>query len=107
MPEYIDREKAVDALLTEMCMTGYQSRAINVIRMIEKEDVAPVVHAKWIKPVFGDGENHCSACKAEQPWFFGYGYYEPDFCPNCGAKMDGYGANAATSEATDSDKAVS
>lgn len=46
MPEYIDREKAVDALLTEMCMTGYQSRAINVIRMIEKEDVVPVVRCR-------------------------------------------------------------
>lgn len=49
MPEYIDREKAVDALLTEMCMTGYQSRAINVIRMIEKEDVVPVVRCRECK----------------------------------------------------------
>ena len=46
------------------------------------------IHARWIKPVPGDGENYCSACKADQPWFAGYGYFEPDYCPNCGAKMD-------------------
>ncbi len=48
----------------------------------------PLVHARWVKPVPGDGENYCSACKAEQPWFAGYGYFEPDHCPYCGAKMD-------------------
>lgn len=53
------------------------------------EDVAPVRHGRWIKPVPGDGEPCCSECKAEQPWFYGYGYYEPDYCPNCGARMDG------------------
>lgn len=51
-------------------------------------DVAPVRHGRWIHPVPGDGENHCSVCHAEQPWFYGYGYYEPDYCPNCGARMD-------------------
>ena len=48
----------------------------------------PFVHARWVKPVPGDGENYCSACKAAQPWFNFYGYFEPDFCPYCGAKMD-------------------
>ena len=83
MPEYIDREKAVDALLTEMCMTGYQSRAINVIRMIEKEDVAPVVHGKWI---FNDDwwEYRCSNCRGPIGNIKKF-----DYCPNCGAKMDG------------------
>lgn len=52
-------------------------------------DVAPVVHGRWVKPVPGDGENYCSVCKAEQSWFYGYGYFEPDYCPNCGARMDG------------------
>lgn len=93
MPEYIDREKAVDALLTEMCMTGYQSRVINVIRMIEKEDVAPVVHARWEEVEefpWGDCHWKCSACGIE--WCFIEGTPEDNgtrFCPNCGAKMDG------------------
>ena len=85
MSEYIDREKAVDALLTEMCMTGYQSRAINVIRMIEKEDVAPVVHGKWKPteyPIMSECED-CSECGYRT--VYGHGF---KFCPNCGAKMD-------------------
>lgn len=57
--------------------------------VIPAADVAPVVHGRWVKPVPGDGENYCSVCKAEQPWFYGYGYFEPDYCPNCGARMDG------------------
>ena len=52
-------------------------------------DVAPVRHGRWIKPVPGDGEPYCSECHTEQPWFYGYGYYEPDYCPACGARMDG------------------
>lgn len=50
--------------------------------------VDPVKHGKWVKPVPGDGENHCSACKSPQPWFVYSGYQEFDFCPYCGAKMD-------------------
>ena len=45
-------------------------------------------HGQWVKPVPGDGENYCSVCKAPQPWFYGNGYQEYDFCPYCGAKMD-------------------
>ena len=55
---------------------------------IHAADVAPVRHGRWIKPVPGDGENYCSVCKAEQPWFYGYGYLKSNYCPNCGARMD-------------------
>ena len=58
------------------------------IPYVPAADVAEVRHGRWIHPVPGDGENHCSVCHAEQPWFYGYGYYEPDYCPNCGARMD-------------------
>lgn len=46
-------------------------------------------HGCWVKPVPGDGENYCSVCKVQQPRFYGEGYQEYDFCPHCGAKMDG------------------
>lgn len=46
-------------------------------------------HGHWVKPVSGDGENYCSVCKAQQPWGWGEGYLDYDFCPHCGAKMDG------------------
>lgn len=54
----------------------------------QPNDFTPVRHGRWIKPAPGDGENYCSVCHAEQPWFYGYGYYNSDYCPNCGACMD-------------------
>ena len=51
-------------------------------------DVTPVVHGRW------DGDN-CTVCKL--PWNYNmtqnaddWGYFDPmpDYCPNCGAKMD-------------------
>lgn len=52
------------------------------------KDSTPVQHGRWVKPVPGDGENYCSVCHAVQLWFYGYGYYDSDYCPNCGACMD-------------------
>ena len=97
MAEYINREVAL-----RICDKEYQERlrmrdycgdtvAWNIggeIKSIPAADVAPVRHGRWVTPVPGDGENYCSACKAEQPWFYGYGYLDSDYCPNCGAKMD-------------------
>lgn len=50
--------------------------------------IDPIKHGKWVKSASGDGEDYCSACKTEPPWFHPYGYYEPSYCPHCGAKMD-------------------
>lgn len=50
-------------------------------------DVVPVVHGRWIAD--GDGYHwtyNCSICA----WKDGYPFNERhNFCPNCGAKMDG------------------
>ena len=86
MGEYIKRTDALNAL---KIARGYCPCAYDEIKRLPAEDVAPVRHGRWIKPVPMDGEPCCSECKAEQPWFYGYGYYEPDYCPNCGARMDG------------------
>ena len=56
--------------------------AMNTIDDIPAADVAPVVHARWI----GNYNSHCSCCGA-----FCTGAYikeYPNYCPNCGAKMD-------------------
>ena len=46
-------------------------------------DAAPVVHARWI--ICSDGYYpYCSACKAEPR-----SGALTNYCPNCGAKMDG------------------
>lgn len=50
-------------------------------------DVAPVVHGRWIAD--GDGYHWtytCSICA----WKDGYPFNERhNYCPNCGARMDG------------------
>lgn len=58
----------------------------DILEQIEQENVAPVIHARWIKTEDG---TYCSNCelyayrdKFDKPW-------ESDYCPYCGAKMDG------------------
>lgn len=50
--------------------------------------VAPVVHGRWIdvreKRLFGDHYFLCSNCKSRNGSMISFNY-----CPNCGAKMDG------------------
>jgi len=56
---------------------------------IPAADVAPVVHGRWIKDDFlSDDVNNaekCSQCGELIGWFGNL----PNYCPNCGAKMDG------------------
>lgn len=51
-------------------------------------DAAPVVHGRWLKD--RDGDEYCSKCSRYMPVSEVTG--DPsahDYCPNCGAKMDG------------------
>ena len=55
--------------------------------IIEKQptiDSVPVVHGRW--ELVNDYQSRCTACK-ELSWVDHDA--EPNFCPNCGAKMDG------------------
>ena len=52
----------------------------------EPEDVVPVQHGKWI-----NGDRDCPVCGKDK--FSGldadiWSDWKPDYCPNCGAKMD-------------------
>ena len=54
---------------------------------IPAADVAPVWHGRWI-----DGDPYCPICRKDK--FIGldadvWSDWQPDYCPNCGAKMDG------------------
>lgn len=93
MAEYIDR----DALLLRIDCHGTNKFGMldEDIRVFVKAqpaaDVAPVVHGEWLEYL---DEMKCSACKRR------WNYCDNDtntfnFCPNCGAKMDG-GDNDAT-----------
>lgn len=63
----------------------------NVEDLIDEQptaDAVPVRHGKWI--LYPDNQSKvveaddCSVCGAQ--WIFGEKY---DYCPSCGAKMDG------------------
>ena len=62
---------------------------------IPAADVAEVVHGRWIKDDFlSDDVNNaekCSQCGELIGWFGNL----PNYCPNCGAKMDGGNDNVS------------
>lgn len=106
MDKYINREAFIEWLkcipLTDLSDGRGLCRVImedNFKKAIQKmpegivTDVEPVRHGRWISD--GDGYHwtyNCSICA----WKDGYPFNERhNFCPNCGAKMDG-GDNSAT-----------
>lgn len=58
------------------------------------DDVAQVVHSRWIFEVSDEYADyyHCDNCEWEIE-LYNKAYTEPtpNYCPNCGAKMDGGG----------------
>lgn len=94
MAEYIDREAAVKAAnewVSEACMAPVMrvSWLFDKLQKVPVADVAPVVHAQWIEDE--SGIIICPECKR------GYNLIAKftNYCPACGAKMDG-GDNDAT-----------
>ena len=89
MDDYISREAALTAL-QDSDLFNTTERQLRAIRELPAADVAPVVHGQWIdaypdiepNPMFMYGI--CSECGFEQ----GISKYL-NYCPNCGAKMDG------------------
>lgn len=85
MAEYIDREKAKRLLHVE-----YAYAAEQLLDEIPAADVAPVVRGKWVhipQTLNTLSQLRCSFC--------GWWSLDPsidgayNYCPNCGAKMDG------------------
>ena len=92
MDEYIERE----TIKAAMIHYGFKSQDMTVTEFVEDElpaaDVAPVLHGRWIeytKVIIPEPYN-----KWEQAWKcsecgFDDGFVAYNYCPNCGAKMDG------------------
>ena len=84
MSDYIKREDALNAL-REYPVTKLKT----AIRQLPSADVTPVKHGRWVykdEPIFGNpyGRYYCDLCE--------YGMADKEnYCPNCGAKMDGDG----------------
>lgn len=99
--EYVRKQDVINLPQSiERNLSGeIMERSIDVkdIETIEPADVVPVRHARWIKPTGmmppeHHGHYECSECGAwaGRDWLRPWRYILlTDFCPGCGAKMDG------------------
>ena len=103
MTEYIDRVKLIadmEKRYCEPCIANkkdyngvrcsacWAGDAIGEVRDAQVEDVAPVVHGRWIPSKHRSSFFMCSVCESNdkecQPFYINVWKY----CPSCGAKMD-------------------
>ena len=90
MIEYIEREAAMEQCNRHSDYIAWS--ILNGIEAIPAADVAPVRHGQWIeytKVIIPEPYN-----KWEQAWKcsecgFDDGFVAYNYCPSCGAKMDG------------------
>lgn len=90
MTDLISRQAAIEAI-GEVHPLDYNGQAI-LTRLKELPTIDPVKHGKWVKREGSDWEwaqeYNCSECRkyrlvvTPKEW-------EWNYCPNCGAKMDG------------------
>ena len=106
MAKYIDKDEAVDMLRRwgqEAAETNsaeadaFESVAYE-LQYFPAADVAPVVHARWTNPSWTTYKHGtCSACNwVNTTGAHCNGFRKPNFCPNCGARMDKEGLNNET-----------
>ena len=101
MNEYIDRDALRQAVLESqhnnphprgMAHIAHDCEHAHFVAMIARfpaADVAPVVHARWVS-VAGKRDRICSRCLHNEPYKNADDNAEVfEFCPHCGAKMDG------------------
>lgn len=91
MSDYIERDKIFSVWRSIPAPASLTSLAA-AISLTPSADVAPVRHGRWndINPaVLKPGVNwvcRCSECGCPQD-------YKHNYCPNCGARMDGEEGN--------------
>lgn len=75
---------------------GHTSKDVRRLLSIPAADVAPVRHGRWILEREPDGKPYCFHCSVCDDDFHYIGITVAyDYCPNCGAKMDGGKNDAA------------
>lgn len=83
MAEYIKRETAVRAVMAAKWVDGSDgAMAMEIVASPPAANVAPLVHGRWV--FGGDGCVICSKCNEEES-----NNNHRNYCPNCGAIMDG------------------
>ena len=109
MSDYISREAAIDAIMSVYVGTaGYKARerafaAEEAVRRLPAADVEPVRHERWEgythgrfygvddlgDPIYRDATvYYCSNMRCRRKTVI-----KENYCPNCGAKMDGGAKN--------------
>ena len=89
MSDYIDRQAAIDAV-GDVHPLDYNSRAIaNRLKSLPSADVEPVRHGRWIDETFSFSRPRCSVCGELCIGLHAFSYVLTDYCPHCGARMDG------------------
>ena len=86
MTEYIERKALRDTLYDADAIT---MSGVKILNQFPVADVAPVRHGRWIS-VPHKLARICSVCNRDEPYKFAdidADVY--DYCPSCGAKMDG------------------
>ena len=92
MAEYIEREAIMEFPVrkdrcdkehaNEHFINGIES-VLEYVENLPAADVTPVRHGRWIDAREYCGDYMCSNCESL------YGTNKFNYCPNCGAKMEG------------------
>jgi len=88
MAEYISREAAL-----RECQYDADGYVTQGIKAIPAADVVPVRHGVWVAIGKTDPRPgyKCSRCNCLAPTGFMGTFVKSNYCPNCGARMDGDG----------------
>lgn len=91
MAEYVDvesvRQMLEDAqIITDGENNGYCTEDVD-LSLIKREDVAPVRHGRWVHGIRRGVNFDVSGfeCSSYGGWFM----LRTNYCPSCGAKMEG------------------
>lgn len=93
MARYIDADRLVKNIAAIGDMRKLSTKTVGIaIDETPTVDVVEVRHGRWM-PVeytyFGAKRYECSECRDDEFWKKRFVVHKENYCPNCGAKMDG------------------
>ena len=94
MAEYIEREALLWRWKTSPKYKCHVASLAQCIHDAPAADVVEVRHGRWDE-VYGSDTIRCSCCRKRLDAYYADGvpFFEPDYCPNCGTRMDGGNGN--------------